>query len=255
MKDLISRIQKFRLLDDTFMSTVFEKDIELAQLVLDIILEEKNLTVVSVETQKEFKTVTGRSAIFDIYAVDKDKKPYNIEVQRDDRGAIPERARYYASILDTYSLDNGQNYDKIPESYIIFITENDVLGKGLPLYHIERKVVETNELFNDRMHIIFVNGAYTKTDDKLGKLIHDFKCEDPNQMYNNVIANKVNYFKNEKGGLDYMCKIMETYGKEREDERAKENAINMLRDNLPLEKVVKYSGLSLEEVVALKNNL
>ena len=35
-------------------------------------------------------------------------------------------------------------------------------------------------------------------------------------------------------------------------EGKKENALNMLKDGLPIEKVAKYSGLSIEQIKALQ---
>ena len=43
---------------------------------------------------------------------------------------------------------------------VVFITENDVMGKGKPLYQIERCILETGERFEDGTHILYVNGAY-----------------------------------------------------------------------------------------------
>lgn len=48
-----------------------------------------------------------------------------------------------------------------------------------------------------------------------------------------------------------MCKMMEDMRKE----VAVENARSMLNDNIPLEKVSKYSGLSLDEVEKLKQEM
>ena len=35
----------------------------------------------------------------------------------------------------------------LPETYVIFITEHDVIGKGEPIYRVERKILETDEIF------------------------------------------------------------------------------------------------------------
>ena len=48
----------------------------------------------------------------------------------------------------------------MPETYIIFITSNDVLKGGLPIYTIERTIQETGALFKDKAHIVYVNGSY-----------------------------------------------------------------------------------------------
>ena len=63
--------------------------------------------------------------------------------------------------------------------------------------------------------------------------------------------------KNTEGGSNAMCKMMEDMRKEASQEKAIETAVNMLKDNLSLEKTAQYSGLSLDEVKKLKdeNNL
>lgn len=80
-------------------------------------------------------------------AVDGNGKIYNIEIQRSNAGADRKRERYNSSIIDANILDVGKEYEKLPESYVIFITENDVLEKGKPIYHINRYIEETGELF------------------------------------------------------------------------------------------------------------
>ena len=65
----------------------------------------------------------------------------------------------------------------MPETYIIFITSNDVLKGGLPIYTIERTIQETGALFKDKAHIVYVNGSYRGNDD-IGWLMHDFNCKD-----------------------------------------------------------------------------
>ena len=74
--------------------------------------------------------------------------PYNIEVQRSDRGASEKRARYNSSLLDANLTDAGDDYDALNETYVIFITENDVLKAGLPIYHVDRTVREIGNVFS-----------------------------------------------------------------------------------------------------------
>lgn len=49
------------------------------------------------------------------------------------------------------------------------------MGKGLPIYSIERCIMETGELFGDGEHIKYVNGKY-RGQSQLGRLMHDFSC-------------------------------------------------------------------------------
>ena len=91
--EILNIIENYRLMDDTFMSKVFE-DKACAELLLRVILNRDDLTVVRVVSQFELKNLQGRSARLDIYAVDKHGKQYDVEVQRSDDGVDPRRARY-----------------------------------------------------------------------------------------------------------------------------------------------------------------
>ena len=82
--------------------------------------------------------------------------------------------------------------------------------------------------------------------------MHDFRCTDATDMYYGQLADKVRYFKENEGGSNAMCKMMEDMRKEAAKNNATETALNMLKDNLSLEKVAQYSGLSLDEVKKIK---
>ena len=74
-------------------------------------------------------------------------------------------------MLDDDSLLPGLDFDDLPETYVIFITENDVMGGGFPVYHVDRVVKETGKNFDDEAHIIYVNGAY-RDETPIGQLMH-----------------------------------------------------------------------------------
>ena len=113
----------------------------------------------------------GRDICLDIDADDETGKEYNVEVQRADKGADRKRARYHSSILDAHLLQPGEDFSELPETFVIFITENDVFGNGKPLYRVERKIEELNEPFDDGEHIVYVNGADKDVSTELGKLM------------------------------------------------------------------------------------
>ena len=74
----------------------------------------------------------------DAYGTDSDRKKYDLEIQRADKGAEPDRARYHSSVLDIENLHSGQEFKELPDTYTIFITEEDFFGMGKPVYPIER---------------------------------------------------------------------------------------------------------------------
>lgn len=55
------------------------------------------------------------------------------------------------------TLNPDQDFDELPESYVIFITRDDILGYGLPIYYIDRQIKKINKAFQDEAHIIYVN--------------------------------------------------------------------------------------------------
>ena len=248
---ILKKIREFCLLDDDFMTKCFEDNIECTELVLRIIMDKADLKVREARTQYVIKNLQGRSIRLDIDAVDSTGKEYDIEIQRIDKGAGRKRARYNSSLLDANVLLSGEETDKLPETYVIFITENDVLGRNKPIYHIQRTILETDELFEDGSHILYVNGAY-KDDSPLGLLMRDFVCKNPEDMHYKVLADRVRYFKEDEKGVRAMCKAVEELCKEEKQETMMDTAKRMLADGiLTIEKIAEYSGLTVEEVTEL----
>ncbi len=208
----LQRLRGLRLIDDDFMNACFDGYTDGAELLLRIILNKPDLRVKSVKTQRRMKNLIGRDICLDIDADDDAGKEYNIEVQRADKGADRKRARYHSSILDAHLLQPGDDFSNLPETFVIFITENDVIGKGKPIYSIERRIDDTDELFDDGEHIIYVNGADKDASTELGKLMHDFFCTDPDDMHYRELADKVRYFKEDEKGVAAMCKEIQTFG-------------------------------------------
>ncbi|MBD5470324.1 MAG: hypothetical protein HDR19_04210 [Lachnospiraceae bacterium] len=247
----LKRLKNFRLLDDDFLTKVFE-DTECVELLLRIILGKDDLKAFEVHSQYNMKNLQGRSARFDVFAVDDSGRTFNIEVQRSDRGAASKRARYHSSLLDANVMEPGEEYEKLPETFIIFITENDIMKAGLPLYHVNRFVEETGNLFGDDAHIIYVN-AQIKDETALGKLMHDFSCTDPSDMNYRVLADRVRYFKEEKEGVSAMCQMLEEMRNETALETTKEFALRLIiRGKDTLEEIAEITKLPLEEVNLLK---
>jgi len=248
----LQRLKDFRLLDDDFLTKCFEGDTASIELVLQIILEKPDLKVLDARTQVFVENLLNRSVRLDILATDSTGAKLNVEVQRSDKGAGRKRARYNSSMMDANLLKKGEDFDKLPETWVIFITENDVMGKGQPLYPIERCFLGTGERFEDGSHILYVNGAY-RGDTPIGKLMHDFSCTDAADMYYGTLADRVRFFKESKEGIEIMCRAMEDMRNQTLKEGMKEVARRMLAaGKYALEEIVNISGLSLEEVKQLK---
>jgi hypothetical protein len=132
-------------------------------------------------------------------------------------------------MLDVRMLKEKQKFKEILDSYVIFITENDVIGSGMPMYHIERKIEETGESFNDGSHIIYVNGNY-HGDDPVGKLVHDFRSRNSNDMFYSELSDSVKHFKETEGGRRVMCRAVEEYGDMRAEMAAENRQTEMIKN-------------------------
>ena len=254
----LRRIQSLRLLDDDFMNKVFE-DKACAEFLLQIILERTDLTVQKVHSQHNLKNLQGRSVRLDILETDEAGRVYNIEVQRSDKGAGAKRARYNSSLIDANITEPGDNYENLNETYVIFITEHDVLKAGQPIYHIDRMIQETSASFGDGSHILYVN-AQIKDNTALGQLMHDFACTKAEEMHYPILAKRVRYFKEEQEGVATMSRIFEEIKREAAQEAARktarEKSIQVARRMLMMgkysyEEISAISDLTMDEVKAL----
>ncbi len=252
----LRRLRNFRPIDDTFMRGLFKENLPLAQFVLRIITGKPDLVLTTCETQADMKRVTGaRSICLDAYATDSTGKKYDIEVQRADNGADPHRARYHSSVMDVENLDEKQNYWELPDTYVIFITENDYYKAGKPVYVIQNMNLTLEQPFDDGAHILYVNGEY-RDDSDIGRLMHDFNCTDAADMNFPILAEKTRYLKENPRGVSEMCKAMEelrdeSYAEGMEQgklEQAKVMAMKLWLKGEPVEEIADLVGFSVSTV-------
>ena len=247
-------IKNFTLMSDIFMRNVF-KQRECLEYVLQVIMEKPNLRVIDQVIQKDYKNLQGRSAIMDCVARDSEDKQFNVEIQQDNEGASPKRARYHSGLMDMNTLNPGQDFDELPESYVVFITRDDILGYGLPIYHINKKIEELNENFQDEAHIIYVNSR-KQEDTELGRLMHDLHCKNADEMHSPVLAKRVHELKDTRKGVELMCHEMEkiySEGMENGEKRGelkakKETALSMAEEGMDIKKIARLVNTSEKDV-------
>ena len=262
----LEALAQFRLIDDTFFDAHMDGNIEAMQLLLNTFFHRDDIIVKEVVTQKSANNLYGRSARFDVIAVDSNGKIYNCEIQRANEGANPKRARFNNSLIDSREINKGTKYKDFPEIWVIFITEKDIFGAHLPMYHVERNIIELNKPFDDAAHIIYVNGEY-RADDDMGLLMHDFFCADPAKMHFPELAKRADFLKHNNKGVKAMCEIMQKLQAEghaaglaegRLEGRLEERtslALDMLRDKKPMDEIIKYSRLTPERIEELAQQL
>ena len=247
-------IKNFTLMSDIFMRNVFKKR-ECLEYVLQVIMEKQDLHVIDQIIQKDYKNLQGRSAVMDCVAKDSTGKQFDVEIQQDNEGASPKRARYHSGLMDMNTLNPGQDFEELPESYVIFITRDDILGYGLPIYHIDRQIKELEEAFQDEAHIIYVNSK-KQDDTQLGRLMHDLHCKKADEMHSPILAKRVYELKETQKGVELMCHEMEKIysegmesGEKRGELKAKKETILSLAEmGIPVNKIAKAVNLSEKDV-------
>ena len=254
-KDILKNLT---IMSDVFMRNVLKKR-ECTEYVLQVIMDKKELKVVDQILQKDYKNLQGRSAVLDCVVRDSEGKQMDVEIQQDNEGASPKRARYHSGLMDMNTLNPGQNFDELPESYVIFITREDILGYGLPIYHVNRKIEEVDKNFWDEAHIIYVNSK-KQENTELGRLMHDLHCKNAEDMHSKVLADRVYELKETQKGVELMCREMEEIysegiesGEKRgiekgELKKAKETAFSLAEMGFPVDKIAQAVKISAETI-------
>ena len=212
-------IASLTLMDDLFMQVVLEEQ-ACTEYILQTILNKSSLKLKEQRLQKRLPNLHGRALVLDCLCTDEKGLLYNIEVQNSSAGAIPKRARYHAALMDTHTLKKGEKFSKLPESYVIFITDKDVLGEGEQLYQIERVIRKSGNLFKDGSHILYFNTA-RQDDNALGKLAKDFKEANPKEIQSEVLSHRVASLKEgklDREGEKKMNVLLEKYRKKAVEE-------------------------------------
>ena len=262
--EYLAEIERMRLMDDTFMSKCLENAPECIELMLQIILGKKDLKVIKSQTEYPIKSLQGRGVRFDVFARDSEGKEYDIEIQRADKGAEPKRARYNSALMDANALKSSEDFGRLRDTYVIFITENDVMKKGLELYSFDRIDKDSGLNLGDGTHIVYVNGA-TRSATEIGKLVHDLLCRDAAKMYFDVLRKQVSQFKNSEEGRRTMCEAVERIAERRAAESRAEGERKGKRETmiatakrllangkLMLKEIAQCTGLSLAQVRKLQ---
>lgn len=208
--DIEQIVKTLCMMNNKFMNAMLHDNIPATQKMLRVIMKNDKIKVISVCVQNFIQNLFGHSAQLDILAEDENGRRFNVEIQRADEGAPAKRARFYSSSLDTVFLKAVHDYEELPETYVIFITENDVLQRNLPIYNIDRYIGQNMELFKDGSHIIYVN-SQIQDDTPLGKLMQDMYCTDPAKLNYKEFAPQMEFLKHSKDGEGEMRDLFEEY--------------------------------------------
>ena len=150
-------------LSDNF---IFQKVMLNEELCKKILSEILGKEVTGIDYSAYEKTVEirrdAKGIRLDVYIKDEEKTIYNVEIQNTDMDNLPKRSRYYHDLIDLDLMEKGEPYESLNHSYVIFICNFDIFGKGCYKYTFQNRCMEEEGLeLGDGSTTIFMNtGGY-----------------------------------------------------------------------------------------------
>ena len=191
-----------------------------------------------------------RGVRFDAYVKTADKW-IDIEMQTTNKHDLEKRSRYYHALMDTDCLEKGGRFKDLKNTYVVFICTFDYLGLGEPMYVVESYIRKNDLHFNDGTSKILLNKLrsfyeYINDPTKVGSELIE-SIDERVQKYNTP------EWRERLVTLEYMIAeakeegIAEGEASGRAAEKI-EMARAMKNDKEPIDKIIKYTGLSKEEI-------
>lgn len=129
----IKPVEELRFTDD-FMFSYVMRNKDICREVIRRLLKIEAREIKFPEAQKTIAPIyIGKGIRLDVYTETPDEV-VDIEMQSGSYIAIPQRMRYYQSILDSDSLLKGSSYAMLKKSYVVFLCLDDPLERRLPVY-------------------------------------------------------------------------------------------------------------------------
>lgn len=160
-------VKKFKdlNLNNAFLFAALANDPEACQLLLELIFG-KAIPKVNVKTEQNILLSSDSKCVrLDVNARSEYDVNYNVEAQNSDEHNIVKRSRFYQAQLDVAELKPGDDYNKLPDSYVIFICTFDPFGRGLYRYTYTERCEEDGEPLGDGTYKIFLNTKGKNSDE------------------------------------------------------------------------------------------
>ena len=252
---------------------VLEENPDVCKELLEMLLDIKIDRIEQPKSEQTFKTdFDSRGIRLDVYVKDGTGRCFDIEIQTSNYMRLEKRARYYQGLMDVDSIQSGQEYSALKDSYVIFLCLGDAFGHRLPVYTFRYRAEEDkNILMNDGTVNIFFNATmYDKMQSENLRSFFRYLCgKNSDDNFTDRLSALVERVKmNAQWRHRYMTieqeiKLqVEARTKERLNEKLNEKldeskleiAKNLLKINISPEQIAMATGLSLEQVTSLKTD-
>ena len=257
----LETLNGLRIMDDVFMNEFVKRDKENGYQALGVILKAftgLNLKVRTAQVQSMLTGAGGRSIWLDIMAEDDQGRIIDLEMQRVVGDVLPKRAVLHMSTIVTNKVHRGDAFDKVPEVWIIFVTETDFAKDGEASHHYQFRD-DNGKLLGDPMHIVMVNGDYKRTDTLEGQVIHDLMTTDPQAMLVPEIQKPFADLKETEKGrremTEALAQLVDSGRKAGKLEAVEEFVRNMTADGFSFDQIVRLTGAPADDVQKIIDNI
>ena len=250
---------------------VLEENPDVCKELLEMLLDIKIDRIEHPKSEQTFKTdFDSRGIRLDVYVKDGTGRCFDVEIQTSNYMRLEKRARYYQGLMDVDSIQFGQEYSALKDSYVIFLCLGDAFGHRLPVYTFRYRAEEDkNILMNDGTVNIFFNATmYDKMQSENLRSFFRYLCgKNSDDNFTDRLSALVERVKmNAQWRHRYMTieqeiklqveartneRLNEKLN-EKLDESKLETAKKMLENNIPAEIVAKCTGLEISQVDKLK---
>ena len=239
---------------------------ELCRQLIEIILKIKVSKIDFPEREKVIENRSDSKGIrIDVYVADNQNRSFDLEMQIADTDNISKRMRYYQGLIDLDKLKHGQHYSSLGDSFIIFICPFDKFKEDRHIYTFKNFCVQDSRLeLKDGATKILLNtkGKLNDVSPDLKKFLDYVDRGIVSGDFVSELDDAVREVKtNKKARLDFMTYHMALLESKLEGEnrgikkgvliQAEKTALNMLADVDPIDKIIKFTNLSIDHIKEL----
>ena len=255
-------VRRINVIDDQFFQKIAENR-EVCEELLRILLDKPDLEIIESQTQRKLPNLQARAVILDALCKDSQGNLFNIEVQKDDKKRdhskaeeYQKRVRFNLASMDTAFAEKGTEFHNLPDLYAVFISQLDPFGEHNASYRVRRALEKSNTTVYNGLHEIYVNTAVND-----GTLIAELMqyFENSNGINPNFekLSTRVEELKTDENEVTTMASVFDEYAEEVSQERlakqAKEAAVYLLKEGVPIEIIAKaHPSLSIDDIKQLE---
>ena len=236
--------------DDFMFCKVLINNEDICKELIELIVGRKVKEIIGLEDQKSIQiTGDGKGVRLDVYFEDQDSVVYNLEMQNKINKHIPRRSRYYQGMVDLDILNRGDDYKKLKDNYLIFISPEDFFGKGLCKYSFDNICNEDKSIkLDDGAHKVFIcsKGDRKAVSEKLGAFLDYVGGKKSDNGFIRRIESAVEEIRrHDEWRAEYMT-LLDRYREEREEGREEGREESLLES---VRNLMKNMSLSCEEAM------